>query len=61
RTRATIFSGLRSAIENGIMAARDAEGVVIAAAGMSGLENDIETVEEFLMGGIRVQPQFANR
>jgi hypothetical protein len=61
RTRATIFSGLRSAIENGIMTAREAEGVVIAAAGMSGLENDIEAVEEFLMGGIRVQPQFANR
>ncbi|MBB4403630.1 MULTISPECIES: hypothetical protein [Rhizobium/Agrobacterium group] len=61
RTRATIFSGLRSAVANGIMTARDAENVVIAAAGMSGLENNIETVEEFLMGGIRVQPQFANR
>ncbi len=61
RTRATIFSGLRSAVENGIMTAQEAENVVIAAAGMSGLENDIQAVEEFLMGGIRVQPQFANR
>lgn len=32
RTRATIFSGLRSAVANGIMTARDAENVVIAAA-----------------------------
>ncbi|TRA87327.1 hypothetical protein EXN24_18320 [Rhizobium rhizogenes] len=61
RTRATIFSGLRSAVENGIMTAQEAENVVIAAARMSGLESDIEAVEEFLMGGIRVQPQFANR
>ncbi|MFK3777582.1 hypothetical protein [Agrobacterium sp. NPDC089420] len=61
RTRATIFSGLRSAVENGVMTAQDADDVVIAAAAMSGLQNHMEAVEEFLMGGIRVQPQFANR
>ncbi|MCZ4430304.1 hypothetical protein O3S81_11375 [Agrobacterium sp. SOY23] len=61
KTRATIFSGLRAAVKAGIMTMPDAENVIAAAAAASGLQNDIEAVEEFLMGGIRVQPHYANR
>jgi hypothetical protein len=61
KTRATIFSGLRAAVKAGIMSGADAEKVVITAAAASGLQNEIEAVEEFLMGGIRVQPHYANR
>ncbi len=61
KTRATIFSGLRAAVKAGIMSGADAEKVVTTAAAASGLQNEIEAVEEFLMGGIRVQPRYANR
>lgn len=61
KTRATIFSGLRAAVKAGIMSGADAEKVIITAAAASGLQNEIEAVEEFLMGGIRVQPHYANR
>ncbi|CUX37240.1 conserved hypothetical protein [Agrobacterium fabrum str. J-07] len=61
KTRATIFSGLRAAVKAGIMKGVDAEKVIITAAAASGLQNEIEAVEEFLMGGIRVQPHYANR
>lgn len=61
KTRATIFSGLRAAVKAGIMTMPEAENVVAAAAVASGLQNDIDAVEEFLMGGIRVQPHYANR
>jgi len=61
KTRATIFSGLRAAVKAGIMTIPEAENVVVAAAVASGLQNDMDAVEEFLMGGIRVQPHYANR
>ncbi len=61
KTRATIFSGLRAALKAGIMTIPEAENVVVAAAVASGLQNDMDAVEEFLMGGIRVQPHYANR
>lgn len=61
KTRATIFSGLRAAVKAGIMTMPEAENVVAAAAVASGLHNDMDAAEEFLMGGIRVQPHYANR
>lgn len=61
KTRATIFSGLRAAVKAGIMTMPEAENVVAAAAVASGLQNDMDAVEEFLMGGIRAQPHYANR
>ncbi|WP_296066615.1 hypothetical protein [uncultured Agrobacterium sp.] len=61
KTRATIFSGLHAAVKAGIMTMPEAENVVAAAAVTSGLQNDMDAVEDFLMGGIRVQPHYANR
>ena len=61
KTRATIFSGLRAAVKASIMTMPEAENVVAAAAVASGLQNHIDAGEEFLMGGIRVQPHYANR
>lgn len=61
KTRATIFSGLHAAVKAGIMTMPEAENVVAAAAVTSGLQNDMDAVEDFLMGGIRAQPHYANR
>lgn len=61
KTRATIFCGLHAAVKAGIMTMPEAQNVVAAAAVASGLQNDMDAVEEFLMGGIRVQPHYANR
>ena len=61
QTRSIIFSGLTKAIADGILSTADAERIVFHAAEASGLQNDIGPVDEFLMGGIRVQFHFANR
>jgi hypothetical protein len=60
-TRSVIFSGLQNAVTHGILSREEAEEAVTSAITAAGLQEAPEVVREFLGGGLRVQPRFANR
>lgn len=61
KTRQVIFAGLAKAEADGVLSAREAQEIVLAAGIAAGLADEQSIAGEFLTGGIRTQQGYANR